>query len=287
MAMTSWPRLSSLELPSGAAGSVTGASTRTSARSVSGSSPTTRATRLRPSTVVTLTRAAPSDDVAVGQHQPVGRHDDTRPGAAVAAVAAGLDVEPHHGGADAIDHVDHGAGVGIEERLVVRRDRRRGARSGVGWSNMGWYRGASCDGRDTGHRAQVADGLGVRSQIWGAPRRRGRGGRRSQARDRRRQEISCPYIAGFGHEFTSQPYVLLPLPAAIALVGLVLLLVGCGEAQKQAAPPPPTVTVASPSRAPSSTGTNMSASSSRSMRLRYARACPATSTRCNSRTARS
>jgi len=49
-----------LELPSGAAGSVTGASIRTSARSVSGSSPTTRATRLRPSTVVTLTRAAPS-----------------------------------------------------------------------------------------------------------------------------------------------------------------------------------------------------------------------------------
>ncbi len=58
MAITSWPRLSSLELPSAAAGSVTGASTRTSARSVSGSSPTTRAVKLRPSTVVTLTRAA-------------------------------------------------------------------------------------------------------------------------------------------------------------------------------------------------------------------------------------
>jgi len=37
---------------------ITGASTRTSARSVSGSSPTTRAVRLRPSTVVTFTRAA-------------------------------------------------------------------------------------------------------------------------------------------------------------------------------------------------------------------------------------
>ena len=55
MAITSWPRLSSLELPSGAAGSVTGASMRTSARSVSGSSPTTRAVRLRPSTVATVT----------------------------------------------------------------------------------------------------------------------------------------------------------------------------------------------------------------------------------------
>jgi len=40
-------------------GSVSGLSMRTSARSVSGSSPTTRAERLRPSTVVTLTRVAP------------------------------------------------------------------------------------------------------------------------------------------------------------------------------------------------------------------------------------
>ena len=59
MAITSCPRLSSLELPRVAAGKVTGASTRTSARSVSGSSPTTRAVRLRPSTVATLTREPP------------------------------------------------------------------------------------------------------------------------------------------------------------------------------------------------------------------------------------
>ena len=59
MAMTSCPRLSSLELPSAAAGSVTGASTRSSARSVSGSSPTTLAVRLLPSTVVTITWAEP------------------------------------------------------------------------------------------------------------------------------------------------------------------------------------------------------------------------------------
>ena len=43
MAITNWPRLRLLELPSGAAGRVTGWSTRISARSVSGSSPTSRA----------------------------------------------------------------------------------------------------------------------------------------------------------------------------------------------------------------------------------------------------
>ena len=59
IATTSWPRRSRLELPSVAAGRVTGASTRTSARSVSGSSPTTRAVRLRPSVVISSTRAAP------------------------------------------------------------------------------------------------------------------------------------------------------------------------------------------------------------------------------------
>ena len=59
IAITSWPRLSDLESPSRAAGSATSSSTRTSARSVSGSSPTTRALRLRPSDVVTATRLAP------------------------------------------------------------------------------------------------------------------------------------------------------------------------------------------------------------------------------------
>ena len=54
MAITNWPRLSCLELPSAAAVSVTGASIRTKARSVSGSSPTTRAVKPRPSTVFTF-----------------------------------------------------------------------------------------------------------------------------------------------------------------------------------------------------------------------------------------
>jgi hypothetical protein len=38
------------------------------------------------------------------------------------AVIARLDVEPHNGGADAFDHVDDGARIGIEQSLVLGRD---------------------------------------------------------------------------------------------------------------------------------------------------------------------
>ena len=75
MAMTSWPRLSVLESPSGAAGSATSSSTRTSARSVSGSSPTTRAFRLRPSGVVTPSAVAPPTTWRIGQDKAVGRRE--------------------------------------------------------------------------------------------------------------------------------------------------------------------------------------------------------------------
>ena len=59
MAITSCPRRSRRESPRVAAGNVSGSLTRTSARSVSGSSPTTCAVRLRPSAVVTRTLVAP------------------------------------------------------------------------------------------------------------------------------------------------------------------------------------------------------------------------------------
>ena len=57
MAITNWPRFNFLESPSGAAGKVTGSTMRISARSVSGSSPTSRAVRCWPSGVVTSMRA--------------------------------------------------------------------------------------------------------------------------------------------------------------------------------------------------------------------------------------
>ena len=57
MAITNWPRFNRLESPSGAAGKVTGSTMRISARSVSGSSPTSRAVRCWPSGVVTSMRA--------------------------------------------------------------------------------------------------------------------------------------------------------------------------------------------------------------------------------------
>ena len=85
MAITSWPRLSLLESPSGAAGSVTASSTRMRARSVSGSSPTSRARKSWPSAVVTAMRGAGAGragDVAVGQNKAIRRHNDARAGAA-------------------------------------------------------------------------------------------------------------------------------------------------------------------------------------------------------------
>ncbi len=77
------PRRSFEELPSLAAGSVTSASTRTSARSVSGSSPSTRAVRRRPSSVVSstvrapcttweLVSARPSGDTITPEPEPAG-----------------------------------------------------------------------------------------------------------------------------------------------------------------------------------------------------------------------
>ena len=99
MAMAIWPRLSFELSPSRAAGSVTFSSTRSSARSVSGSSPSTRACNSRPSSVVSATAARALHDVAVGQRQAVGRDDDARAGAGALAVAANVDA--HDAGADA------------------------------------------------------------------------------------------------------------------------------------------------------------------------------------------
>ena len=64
-----------------------------------------------------------SDHMAVGQHQAIGRNDDAR--AKSAALARGADFRPgfdaHDGRPDAFGHADHGVGIGVEQRLVVRR----------------------------------------------------------------------------------------------------------------------------------------------------------------------
>ena len=130
MAITSWPRFSRLESPSGAAGKVTGSTMRISARSVSGSSPTSRAVRCWPSGVVTSMRAeelavlpAPatwllvriSPSGATTTPEPVPPRG--RPLASPAWIG-----EPDHRRADPVDHVDDGTRIGVEERLVLDRN---------------------------------------------------------------------------------------------------------------------------------------------------------------------
>ncbi len=121
MAITSWPRLRSLELPSFAAGSVTDASILTSARSVSGSSPTTRALKLRPSTVATARRAAAPTTWLFVSTSPSGATMTPEPVPPWRRLPS-RHIEPHYGGTDAVDHVDHGTRVRIQQCLIVRRN---------------------------------------------------------------------------------------------------------------------------------------------------------------------
>ena len=85
--------------------------TRSTARSVCGSSPTRSATRSRPSGSVTPIRVAPGDDVTVGEDQAVGREDESRAG------AAGVDL--HDGRTDCVDGRHHRAS---NRRPAVRFD---------------------------------------------------------------------------------------------------------------------------------------------------------------------
>jgi hypothetical protein len=59
--------------------------------------------------------------MAVGQHEAVGRDHDAR--TEPAALARGLHfrtgLDPDHSGADAVGHVDHGIGIGVEQRPIV------------------------------------------------------------------------------------------------------------------------------------------------------------------------
>src|SRR5262245_12292565 len=190
-----------------------------------------------------------ADHVAVGEDEAVGRHDDARAGAAWAALVAGLDVEAHHRRTDAVDHVDNGARIGIEQRLIFRWNRGCGGEIGCGFVEHGILsRLIACK------RSMLAlDRIGVCSQIWGANQRRGRAGppftsaRPSSAGTILplycRQSIMTlrPNLTPF---FPRGP--LRKAPAAAVVMALASVLASCGEGPKQAAPPPPKVTVAEP-----------------------------------------
>ena len=163
MAITSWPRRSRLESPSVAAGSVTGASTRTSARSVSGSSPTTRAVRLRPVGGHSSTRAAPPTTWLLVSTSPSGATMTPEPEPARAALPPCHDVDPHHGRADAVDHVGDGA---ANRRRAARCRRRRDRRRWIGRD----VRVLSSTEINRDRSMAISEGvdLQIRSRIWGA-----------------------------------------------------------------------------------------------------------------------
>ena len=59
------------------------------------------------------------DDVIVRQHEPIGRHDDTRSRTACStAVAIAGDLDVGHGGRSALDGIGDGLTVGIEQAAV-------------------------------------------------------------------------------------------------------------------------------------------------------------------------
>ena len=98
----------------------TSSTTRSKARSVCGSSPSTRALTVRVSASASRTRRGALHDVAVGQHQAVGRDHHARAGAAaLALLAVGRRLDPHDGRADAVDDVDHRLRVGVEQGPIV------------------------------------------------------------------------------------------------------------------------------------------------------------------------
>ena len=107
--------------------------------------------------VVTLDAGGAVDDMAVGEHQPVRRDHHARAGAAVPASSPCLDVEPNHGGTDAVDHVDDGARISIKQCLIFRRNRRMAASVTIGSILSSICRisrkGLPCDAGNAAHRA--------------------------------------------------------------------------------------------------------------------------------------
>ena len=112
-ATTSWPTWSVPASPR-VAGSGVAARARTTARSDSGSAPTTSTSASAPSLNTARPRTARDDHVRVGEEQPVGREDDGRARAAATVAAGHLqrgDVRREVRGDGGDD-----AGVGVQRR---------------------------------------------------------------------------------------------------------------------------------------------------------------------------
>ena len=131
IATTRCPRFSVFELPSVAAGVPRGSAARSSARSMSGSSPSTSACVSPPSANFEPHAPRAADHMAVGQHQAVAGDDDAGAGPAAAVALGGLDA--HHRRPDAVGDAGDDARIGVE----------RGFRSPLGLRVLvrdGWFR---------------------------------------------------------------------------------------------------------------------------------------------------
>src|SRR5262249_57919668 len=71
----------------------------------------------------------PAASMAVGRGEVVWRADAAGPGAGAMGPAAFPDVDPDRGRAQAVDHVDDRARIGIEQRAIVEDGRLRGRRA--------------------------------------------------------------------------------------------------------------------------------------------------------------
>jgi hypothetical protein len=109
-----------------------------------------------------------SDDMAVGEHESVRRHDDARSGAAATPVGVRGHIEAHHRRSDPLDDVDDGAGIRIEERPVIGGNGGRAGKIRVGSVEHG--RLLQHEVAMASHPAQASGGLGACGQIWGARR---------------------------------------------------------------------------------------------------------------------
>ena len=130
------------ESPS-SAGRRSWADTRSTARSVSGSSPSTSACSRRPSSSVTQVVRRPGNHVAVGEDQPVGREDETR-------AHAVLRLRRSRPPARRARRLRHRTRIGIEQ-LVIVESVRCASRSPSGQAE------AAPDGFGSRRRAQLAE----------------------------------------------------------------------------------------------------------------------------------
>src|SRR6185295_478830 len=130
-----------------------------------------------------------TDHVAVGQHETVGRDNDARSGAATAPLLIGRDIEPHDGWADALDNVDDGTRISVEQRLVVGRNGGRGVGIRGGSVEHGYSRSAVRGPAWPWIVRRLIGGLKACWGIWGA---RGGGGRAAGAVHERASRIRAP-----------------------------------------------------------------------------------------------